>query len=344
MKCSIIIGLLLFGGCQGTPSSSQKPIVVAHRGASGYVPEHTLASTVLAHSFDVDYLEADLVMSKDNVLVVMHDHSLNTSTDVATKFPNRQRADGAYYVIDFTLAELKSLVVHERRKDNMIDAVYPDRFPSIDTVSDFRIPTFEEFLIVVQGLNKSRAKDIGVAPEVKEPSFHEREGKDALKAAVDMLTKYGYNTPNSKAMLQAFSYDAVKKARVDLGWKSDLVILICETGGQYLSDDTAEHQWLLTEEGIKDVSQYANWYSPWVRTLYDTDPKTSKITAKTMVQQAHDSGMKIVTWTHRTDSIVAPFKSSDEMLDAVFNTLKVDALFSDQSDKLIEYLERKKMR
>ena len=327
----VFLLMILVGGCQAVKT----PItVIAHRGASGYLPEHTLASAVLAHGFDVDYVEADLVMSKDNVLVVMHDHSLNTSTDVAQKFPNRKRSDGAYYVIDFTLAELKSLTVHERRQDNMKDMVFPDRFPSIDTISDFRIPTFEEFILTVQGLNKSRNKDIGIAPEMKEPSFHAREGKDMIKATVDLLTKYGYNTPQSKAMLQAFSLDAIKKAK-EIGWEGDLVYLTCSAGGELLTDDVAEHLALMSPEGITEIAKYANWYSPWLGELYTAE--NNSLTVKPLVDNIHQSGMKIVTWTHRTDSLVAPFKSSEEMFDFLGQKVKITALFSDQPDVLVEY-------
>lgn len=337
MKYLLLFLLTFISACQGKETSIISTI--AHRGASGYVPEHTLASTVMAHAFDVDYIEADLVMSKDNILVVMHDHSLNTSTDVSQKFPDRKRKDGSYYVIDFTLKELKSLVVHERRQDNMLDPVYPNRFPSIDTISDFRIPSFEEFILTVQGLNKSRNKNIGIAPETKEPSFHEREGKDILKATTDMLTKYGYNTPDSKVMLQVFSFNAIKKLRKDLNWKGDLVYLTSSTGGEILTDDVTEHLNLMSSEGVNDIAQYAEWYSPWLGNLYQVD--NQKITINPLVQDVKKSGMKIVTWTHRTDSLLAPFKTSDEMLNFLINDIKIDALFTDQPDVLVDYLLKK---
>ena len=86
-------------------------IVIAHRGASGYLPEHTLAAKAMAHGMDVDYIEQDVVLTKDGVPVVLHDHYLDTVTDVAKQYPDRKRSDGRYYAIDFTLQEIKSLVL-----------------------------------------------------------------------------------------------------------------------------------------------------------------------------------------------------------------------------------------
>ncbi|MGL4677602.1 MAG: glycerophosphodiester phosphodiesterase [Brevinema sp.] len=331
---------LLFTSCVDT---NYKPEVVAHRSASGYLPEHTLPSLAMAHAFNVDYIEPDIVLTKDNVPVVMHDHSLNTSTDVVQKFPNRKRSDGSYYVIDFTLAEIKSLVVHERRKDDMQTVVFPDRFPSIDSISDFRIPTLEEFILTVQGLNKSRGIDIGIYPEVKEPAFHEREGKDAVKIVIDMLTKYGYNQQNGKAVLQYFDFDAVKKTR-ELGWKGPLTMLICESG-QGLTDDREIHQWLLTEEGIAEVSQYADRYSPWLGILVQEDKTSSKgYRVSEVVALARKYNMKVGSWTHRNDATVAPMKTSKEVLDVVFKDLKLDELFSDHADTVVNYLKENKLR
>lgn len=336
---SLILGVI---SC-GTATSDYNPKIVAHRGASGYLPEHTLPALAMAHAFDVDYLEADLVLTKDNIPVVMHDHSLNTSTDVAVKFPNRKRADGFYYVIDFTLAEIKSLVVHERRQDDMITPAFEGRFPSVDTISDFRIPTFKEFILTVQGMNKSRNKNIGIYVEVKEPAFHEREGKDAMKITIDMLTKYGYNKEDGNATLQIFDYDAVKKSRA-LGWKGNLTMLICEAG-QLLTDDKDIHAWLMTEEGIKDVSQYANYYSPWLGSMVLADDTSSKgYKISDVVKLARKYNMKITTWTHRADLAVSPMKTSDEVLDMVFKTLQLDELFSDHPDVAIDYLKKNNIR
>src|SRR5688500_2812370 len=111
---AILSGLLI--ACGGSSSSAQTsgPLVIAHRGASGYLPEHTIAAKAYAHALGADYIEQDLVLSKDDVPVVLHDIHLDTVTDVAKRFTDRKRADGRYYALDFTLAELKQLRVTER--------------------------------------------------------------------------------------------------------------------------------------------------------------------------------------------------------------------------------------
>ena len=106
-----------------------RPIVIAHRGASGYLPEHTLVAKALAYGLGADYLEQDVVATRDGKLVVLHDLHLDDVSDVAERFPGRQRDDGLHYVIDFDVAELKTLAVLERRAPDGANAKYPQRFP-----------------------------------------------------------------------------------------------------------------------------------------------------------------------------------------------------------------------
>ena len=132
-------------------------IVIAHRGASGYLPEHTLESKALAYMMGADYLEQDLAMSRDDCLIVIHDIYLDRLTDVAEKFPERIRADGRFYVIDFTLEELKSLNFSEGfiiEKGQKVQE-YKNRFPMF--TSTFKLHTFEEEIEFIQGLNKTMA-------------------------------------------------------------------------------------------------------------------------------------------------------------------------------------------
>ncbi|KAB2431115.1 glycerophosphodiester phosphodiesterase, partial [Enterobacter hormaechei] len=126
----------------------------------GYLPAHTLPAKAMAYAQGADYLEQDLVMTKDDQLVVLHDHYLDRVTDVAERFPDRAREDGRYYAIDFTLAEIRSLKFTEgfEIENGKKVQVYPGRFPM--GKSDFRIHTFEEEIEFVQGLNHSTGKNI----------------------------------------------------------------------------------------------------------------------------------------------------------------------------------------
>ena len=184
-------------------------IIIAHRGASGYLPEHTLESKALAFAQHADYLEQDLAMTKDGRLVVIHDHFLDGLTDVAKKFPNRHRKDGRYYVIDFTLKEIQSLNMTENfeTKDGKQVAVYPGRFPLWK--SHFKIHTFEDELEFIQGLEKSTGKKIGAAgvfvrdglnvPDIGFSFLPEFEGKG-----------YGFEA-SSKLMETVFTDFGLKK-------------------------------------------------------------------------------------------------------------------------------------
>ncbi|MCP4510624.1 MAG: hypothetical protein GY826_29975, partial [Fuerstiella sp.] len=145
--------------------SNEVPLVIAHRGASGYLPEHTTEATALAHALGADFIEQDVVLSQDGVAVVFHDVTLEGITDVADVFPGRGR-NGRFYVFDFTLAELKQLNVSERYPSgNNLEA--NGRFPQ--KTGRFRLSTLEEHLQLIRGLNVSRGRDVGVYVEIKQP-------------------------------------------------------------------------------------------------------------------------------------------------------------------------------
>ncbi len=168
-------------------AADEGKIVIAHRGASGYLPEHTLESKALAYGMGADYLEQDLVMTKDDQLVVMHDHFLDGITDVAERFPGRARPDGRYYVVDFTLDEVRSLRMTEpfQLVEGKQVPVYPARFPLWK--SSFKIHTFQEEIEMIQGLNKSTGKHIGIYPEIKAPWLFRHGGKDISRAVLNVL-------------------------------------------------------------------------------------------------------------------------------------------------------------
>ena len=166
--------ILLFSCTMSSPNLSDK-IVIAHRGASGYLPEHTMESKAMAHAMDADYIEQDVVLSKDNIPIVIHDIYLEEVTDVALVYPERSREDGRFYVIDFSLNELMSLSVNERIDSSTKKVVFPDRFPL--KKSNFKLHTLEDEIELIQGMNLSTGKNIGIYPEIKKPGFLRKHGK-----------------------------------------------------------------------------------------------------------------------------------------------------------------------
>lgn len=197
LSMAIMMSTIVMGSSAMAADSNEK-IVIAHRGASGYLPEHTLPAKAMAYAQGADYLEQDLVMTKDDHLVVLHDHYLDRVTDVADRFPDRARKDGRYYAIDFTLDEIKSLKFTEGFdiENGKKVQTYPGRFPM--GKSDFRVHTFEEEIEFVQGLNHSTGKNIGIYPEIKAPWFHHQEGKDIAAKTLEVLKKYGYTVRTTK--------------------------------------------------------------------------------------------------------------------------------------------------
>ncbi len=195
MKLKMTLAALAIGVMSASALAADK-LVIAHRGASGYLPEHTLPAKAMAYAQDADYLEQDLVMTKDDQLVVLHDHYLDRVTDVAERFPDRARKDGRYYAIDFTLAEIKSLKFSEgfELENGKKVQTFPGRFPM--GKSDFRVHTFEEEIEFVQGLNHSTGKNIGIYPEIKAPWFHHQEGKDIALKVLETLKNMA--TPRSR--------------------------------------------------------------------------------------------------------------------------------------------------
>jgi len=335
--------------------SPPRPIVIAHRGASGYLPEHTLAAKALAYGMKVDYIEQDLVMSKDDHLIVMHDIYLDNITDVAQQFPGRARKDGHFYAIDFTLAELRQLQVSEpfTNHDGNSQALYPGRFPVWS--SRFRLSTFEEELELIQGLNKSLGYNTGIYPEIKKPYFHHREGKDIASRTLDVLKQYGYIESPDKVFLQSFDAEELQRIHHQLmpAREMDLplvqLIAVTDWGEKHVEKEgrsaNYRYDWMLTPEGLEKISGYAQGIGPWFPmlvessgSLFKADFKPNELTAT-----AHSLGLKVHPYTFRADTEKLPAGITDfaQLVDFYVENVGVDGLFTDQPDQVIDYLDQR---
>ena len=310
-------------------------IVVAHRGASGYLPEHTLESYTLAYGLGADYIESDVCLSKDGVPVIMHDITLDTTTDVAKHYPSRKRSDGHYYVIDFTLSEIKTLSVHERTKeDSTMDPVYPGRFPLKS--AHFEVPTLEEYIQLIQGMNKSLGQDKGIYPELKNPKFHTDNGQDIGTVVLKTLRKYGYDTPKSKIYLQCFDPTYLRKVRTEMGAKMKMVQLI----GEETDCPGANYNKMMSDEGLAKVAEYANGIGPWYQQILDKNGKKDKdqVTNPNLVKDAHKHNLVVHPYTFRKDEIPKYVTSVDELMRKFYFEVGVDGLFTDFPDHAVEIL------
>ena len=303
--------LLLLAGCTTAPKSHFTRI--AHRGASGHVPEHTLVGAAMAHTFGVDYIEADLVLTKDDRLIVMHDLELDTTTDVAKIFPGRKRADGRYYAIDFTLDEIKRLRAVERFDPQTGKRIFPDRFP--DDARGFSVPSFDEFVTLVKSLNRTRGMKTGIYPEIKKPEFHQREGKDITKAVIEAVRKHGYEEKPSEIYIQCFEPSALKRLRNEFQTKIPLVQLLGENSWK---ESSADYDAMKTDAGLKAIAEYAQGFGPSLGTLR-TNP--------TLFPRAKAAGLVVHPFTHRADQ--RPFGFTNEAYLRMIRESGADGVFSD---------------
>ncbi len=296
-----------------------KTVIIAHRGASGYLPEHTLAAKAMAYAMDVDYIEQDIVLTKDNIPIVIHDIHLESVTDVAKKFPNRKRNDNRYYAIDFTFEELLHLNVSERFDSKTGKAVYKERFPL--NKSKFQIHSLQEEIELIQGLNKSTGKNIGIYPEIKNPQFHLNEGKDISKIVLDILYKYGYKTKADNCILQCFNAHELKRIRNEFNSNLFLVQLI-----EFEAD----------EKRLEEFSKYADGIGPWIQQIIKGKNEDGTWKISDLVSNSHQLNLKVHAYTFRADQI-GDFNSFEELLNIAINEAKIDGIFTDFPDKAVEY-------
>lgn len=302
-----------------------KPVVVAHRGASGYLPEHTLEAAILAHAQGADFIEQDLVLSKDMVPVVLHDIHLETVTDVEQRFPERHRDDGRYYAYDFTLAELQTLRVHERQ-DAQGNQVFPQRYPGL---SGYGIATFEQHIELISYLNARFGTNTGFYPEIKSPAWHKAQGADISKIVMEILNRHGLNSPDSAIFVQCFDFAETTRLREELGYRGKLVQLIGENDW---GESATDYDYLKSDPGLAEIAKVADGIGPWIPQLIDL--KTSEPTG--YVARAHTAGLTVHPYTFRVDQL-PPGVTPEMLLDVLFKQLKVDGVFTDFTDTVVGY-------
>jgi len=294
---------------------SAAPVVIAHRGASGYLPEHTLAAKALAHGMGADFLEQDVVASRDGRLIVFHDLYLDRMTNVAERFPGRARADGRHYCVDFSLAELRTLRVTERRRADGAGARYPGRFPA--ETGSFGIHTLEEELEFIRGLNRSSGRQAGVYAEIKEPDWHERHGIPLGERLVGTLADFGYRSRDDAFFIQCFSAGELQRVRSRSGAGLPLIQLL---------DKGAD----TSREGLSVIAAYADGIGPDISLAWPDNG---------LVRNAHELGLLVHAYTFRADALPEDFSTFGELV-ATFVGLGVDGLFSDFPDLVLDQLGR----
>ena len=309
---------------------AKHPLVIAHRGASGYLPEHTLEAKALAYAQGADYLEQDVVISKDGVPVVAHDLTLDDTSNVRDVFPDRKRADGHWYFIDFTWEELRTLTLHERTAEEGKPA-RAGRF-SANGVS-FRLHTLDEELAFIRGLNatlgKTQGREVGVYTEVKSPAWHRQQGVDAAPIVLAALARHGYTKSTDLAFVQCFDFAELRRIRLGLHSELKLVQLI---GENHWGESDTDYSYLLTPAGLREVATIADGIGPWGPQVLTFAPGKAPVPTG-LVQAAHAAGLTVHPYTLRADELPPGVTSLTTLVHAL-QTAGVDGAFTDFPDQL----------
>jgi glycerophosphoryl diester phosphodiesterase len=292
-----------------------RPIVIAHRGASGHRPEHTLEAYRLAVEMGADFIEPDLVSTKDGVLIARHENEIGGTTDVADRFPDRKQSktiDGqslsGWFSEDFTLAEIKTLRARER---------LPFRSHAYD--GRFQIPTFAEVVALAQQLGAARGRPVGVYPETKHPTYFRSIKLPLEEPLLETLEKHGWNAREAPVFIQSFEQANLRELR-----KKTKVRLV----------QLAATPALVTEAALKDVASYADGLGPEKRLLIPVNADGSLGTPTDVVTRAHALGLVVHVWTLRVEPLFLPagYKGNAVAEFEQFRALGVDGVFTDFPD------------
>ncbi len=339
-----VLALAACGGSDSYPTlSGDKPLVIGHRGAPGYLPDHTLEGYKKAIELGADFIEPDLVATSDGVLVARHEPNITATTDVAQRAEfasrkTRKMVDGVqedgWFVSDFTLAELKTL-----------RAVQPlaDRDPSYN--GKFLIPTFEEVLDLAKSEGTKAGRVVGVYPETKHPTFHAAQGLPLEDRLLTILAKYGYTTKASPVIVQSFEVSNLKYLRTKTQVRLVQLVDANDVNLDGSMDLTAPY----------DKPYYADGIGPWKPYLIPSrqvdankdgkpddlngDSKIDErdrvmMPATDVVKNAHAAGLFVHAYTFRSEAkrLASDFKGDPKAEYKLFYDLGVDGAFSDFAD------------
>jgi glycerophosphoryl diester phosphodiesterase len=350
----------------------KRPLVIAHRGASGYLPEHTLASYELAIAQGADFIEPDLVSTKDGHLIARHEPVLDGTTDVASRpeFAHKKTTkllDGipttAFFASDFTLAEIKRLRAIQSHADR------PQQFNG-----RFEIPTLKEIIALVQRESRSRGRKIGIYPETKHPTFHFALGLPLEEALLEILAKHGLTGKHDPVIIQSFETANLqylrKRTKVRLVQLMDGDDVALDGTLTYappldkpynfaIVGDPRGFGDLVRPQSLAEIAKYADGIGPWKRyvvsvrgtdangdgraddvngdgAVNDADKRTTPPT--NLVHLAHSLGLFVHTWTFRNElgTLAADYGGDPRKEYLQFYRLGVDGVFSEFPDTAIE--------
>lgn len=320
--------LLALVGCQTAPKvavKKAKPLIIAHRGASGHLPEHTLEAYDLAIKSYADFIEPDLVISKDGVLIVRHENELSDTTDIAKKFPKRKKTktiDGekktGWFSEDFTLKEIKTLRANQRLA-----------YRNQDQNGKFLIPTFQEVLEFLKDKKTPAGERVGIYPEIKHGKYFRGLNLPLEAKAVGLLSQYGYSKKSDPAIIQSFEKDSLLTLRrltelrlVQLTWEGRV-----------------------TAEDLRQIASYADGIGPNKQQILPINDQGIPGEPTDLVKLAHQSLLFVHPYTFRSDEKMLPATYAGDPTKEYqrFFELGVDGIFTDFPEDAAKSVETTKL-
>jgi glycerophosphoryl diester phosphodiesterase len=312
-----------------------RPIVIGHRGAAGHLPEHTLAGYALAIDSGADYIEPDLVITKDGVLIARHENELSDTTDVAQRFPDRRvekSIDGRVlqgcFAEDFTLAEIKTLRARER---------LPFRDHSHD--GRYEVPTLEEIVALAWRKGAERGRPVGLYPETKHPSYFRALGLPLEEPLLALLERNGWRDANAPVFIQSFEVGNLKA--LSRATRLPLIQLIGRPAAQpwdlASAGERRTYADLITPAGLAEIARYARGIGPDKSLIQPIAPDGSLLAATSLVPDAHAAGLLVHPYTFRNEPrFLARAYGGDPLAEyRRFFALGADGVFSDFADSAV---------
>ena len=350
-----------------------QPLVVGHRGASGYLPEHTLESYARAIEMGADFVEPDLVATKDGVLIARHEPNITSTTNVSTlpQYASRRttkKVDGVdetgWFASDFTLAEIKTLgaVITDAERPKQFDGLY-------------KIPTLQEIIDLVKARRTATGRDIGIYPETKHPTFHRALSLGLEDRLIAVLNAAGWNSRTSPVLVQSFEPGSLKEMKSkglttrmiqlidadDYDLKSGKLSYAAPYDRPYdwtVSGDTRLFSAMVTPAGLAEIKAYADGIGPWkpyivpIKATLDSAGNivdrngdgarnyldASSQPATTLIDDAHKAGLVVHAYTFRNEQrrLAFDYNKDPKAEYLQFYRLGIDGLFSDFPDTAIE--------
>jgi glycerophosphoryl diester phosphodiesterase len=350
-------------GRDGKQDEFPRPLVIGHRGAHGYLPAHTLEGYALAIELGADFIEPDLVSTKDGHLIARHEPNMVNTTDVASRpeFASRRRtvivdgaADTGFFASDFTLAEIKRLRAVQD---------FPERPQQFN--GKFEIPTLEEVIALAKRKSEEKGRPIGIYPETKHPTYHKSIGLPLERRLVAALAAAGWNHRDAPVFIQSFEQSNLKELRRMTSVRLVQLVDANDVNADGSLDFTAPFDrpfdwtasgdprllartfgFFATDEGLREIKTYADGIGPWKRYIVSTvaanlpgpgEASLKLLPAGNLIARAHKVGLLVHTWTFRNEQrrLVSDYAGNPVNEYLQFYRLGIDGVFSDFADTAV---------